>query len=153
MATGLTAELSLHAANQLPIRDRSTTTEPPEAMAETLRAINARLDAITSIEESVAARLAELEQLQTAPEFVLNHVTKSLHRGIEYCDPFYSPSNSAQKRTVCGRKYLTAPHRLLRQPPAAHPWRSVCDKCLPELRAKHRVAQMKGRERGSSDSH
>ena len=123
-----------------------------EAKHRTLWAISEKGTSTKAGWEFIAARLAELEQKNERPESVLNHFFKSLHRSIELFDPTYGPSNSTQVRTVCGWKYLMAPLQQLRQPPEGHPWRSVCDKCLPTLHAQHKRTQSQSADLCSSDS-
>ena len=107
-------------------------------LADKISALTLRLDDIIADDREVHQRVKALEEQERRPDFVLNMLTNSLHRSIDLYDPI-----STHVRTVCGWRYVSMPHQLLRKAPPNHPWRKVWEKCLLDLRNEHRAVQCK----------
>ena len=137
MALGLTDELSTAAASRSSSSCSPSVPSIPAELSAVLHALTLRLDKVCNEEQDIAERVKSLEKQQHSPDFVLNKLTNSLHRGIEMHNPI-----STHVRTVCGWRYCAGPHQLLRIAPPDHPWKSICSKCLPDLRAEYCAVQV-----------
>ena len=86
-------------------------------------------------DKELEQRLCALERLARPAEFITNLRSGAIHR-LAFGDLCCSPE---AWRTACGWAFGTARHQRICEIPAATPWQSICERCLPEVRRARRV--------------